>query len=112
MSDMEELAAFVRERLDDDERELQKDPPVGLGYANLAARMSLEIVAKRRILAEVKDQIDEMDSRIEGEWGITGSHPTGESDLLLKLLALPYSADARYRAEWAPAQPEGETDGT
>lgn len=66
------------------------------------ARALREVAAKRRILAEVVGQIDEMDSRIEGEWG-SGYRTTGESDLLLALLALPYSDHLDYQPEWAPA---------
>lgn len=47
---MDDLIAFVTARLDEDERELVKDPPAGLGYANLAARMHREVEAGRRIL--------------------------------------------------------------
>ena len=63
-----------------------------------------DIAIKRRILAEVVEQIDDMDARIEGEWG-SGSHTTGESDLLLSLLALPYAGHPDYRPEWAPTTP-------
>jgi Family of unknown function (DUF6221) len=65
------------------------------------ARALREVEAKRRILAEVKDQIDGMDAKIEEEWG-DGPWPTGASDLLVKLLALPYSGHPDYRQEWAP----------
>lgn len=66
------------------------------------ARALREVEAKRRMLTDVVAQIDDMDARIEGEWGI-GYSPTGESGLLLKLLALPYSDHPDYKAEeWKP----------
>lgn len=46
---------FAEARLDEDERELRSDPPVGLGYATLAARVRIEIAAGRRILARHRD---------------------------------------------------------
>ena len=53
------MVAFVWARLDEDERELVKDPPHGLGYANLAARMRREVAAMRDILtAYVKIEAD------------------------------------------------------
>jgi len=51
MARVDDLTAFVRARLDEDERELVKDPPHGLGYANLAARVRREVAAKRAIIA-------------------------------------------------------------
>ena len=50
--ELSEIAEFIAARLDEDERELVKDPPVGLGYANLAARIAREVAAKRRIIGE------------------------------------------------------------
>ena len=118
MSAMDDLTAFVRERLDDDERELQKDPPVGLGYANLSARMRLEIAAKRAIVGfhqpEWTDYVDG-DGIERGSYECAECEPGGTPNnwpcRTMRQLAAVYSADARYRAEWAPAV-EGETDGT
>jgi len=47
-----DVAEFLAARLDEDERELVKDPPVGLGYASLSARIAREIAAKRAIIGE------------------------------------------------------------
>jgi len=60
-----------------------------------------EVEAGCRILAEVVAQIDRMDAQIEQEWG-SGQGASGESDLLLRLLALPYSDHPDYRQEWKP----------
>jgi hypothetical protein len=66
------------------------------------ARVLREVEAKRRLLDEVKQLIDTLDAKIESEWGDGHDGPTGESDLLLKLLALPYSDRPGYREEWRP----------
>jgi hypothetical protein len=65
------------------------------------ARVLAEVEAKRRILDEFKPRVDQMDATIEGEWGM-GNYPSGESDLLVKLLALPYTGHPGYREEWRP----------
>lgn len=65
------------------------------------ARVLREIAAKRLILGKVVTQIDDMDQKIEGEWG-SGNYLTGESDLLLTLLGAPYRDRPGWRAEWEP----------
>lgn len=65
------------------------------------ARVLREVEAKRRILDEIVPLIDQMDAQIESEWG-SGLGPTGESDRLVKLLALPYADRPGYREEWRP----------
>ncbi len=84
MSD--DLVAFLTARLDEDERELEKDPPVGLGYANLPARMRREVAAKRAILAQ---------------WE---AMPPGSPMLVFVLynLAAVYGDHPDYRPEWKP----------
>lgn len=79
----------------------------GLGHGTAAhivrwdpARVLAEVEAKRRILDEVKPQIDSMDGQIESEWGSGVCEPTGESDLLVKLLAQPYAGRHGWREEW------------
>jgi len=119
----EALVAFINARFDDDEYDANQMPtdidiyaamqPVavqGRGMEMVLRRISSrerllrDVESKRRILAEVVEQIDDMDSRIEGEWG-SGHKTTGESDLLLMLLALPYSEHPEYDAEaWKPEQ--------
>ncbi len=69
---------------------------------NDPARILREVASKRRILAEVVKQIDDMDAQIESEWGSGSSHPTGESDLLLKLLAAPYDQHPDWDEPWRP----------
>lgn len=67
------------------------------------ARVLAEVEAKRQILDEVVPEIDGMDERINGEWGIG---PIAEDDYasvpLLKLLGLPYAGHPDYRQEWRP----------
>lgn len=64
------------------------------------ARILREVAAKRRILDEVVSLIDGLDMSVELDRGI-GSGMTGESDLLLLLLALPYRDHPDYLPEWA-----------
>lgn len=67
------------------------------------ARVMWEIASKRRILAEVVPEIDGMEARIDGEWGVGASDPAErESVTLLRLLALSYSDHPGYRDEWRP----------
>jgi hypothetical protein len=47
-----DFTAFLTARLAEDERELARDPPVGLGYACLSARIAREVLAKRAIIGE------------------------------------------------------------
>jgi hypothetical protein len=53
---LDELAA----RLDENERELLRDPLKGLGYADLDARIRREIKAKREILESYTDALDNL----------------------------------------------------
>lgn len=65
------------------------------------ARVLRDVAAKRRILAEVVTRIDELDRHLEADY-VGGDNTTGESDLLLKLLAAPYADHPAYREEWRP----------
>lgn len=48
-------------------------------------------------------EIDGMDARIDGEWGVGASDPAErESMALLRLLALPFADRPGYREEWRP----------
>jgi hypothetical protein len=67
---------------------------------NDPAYVLADIAAKRRILAEVVELIDSLDARIESEWGSGAYRPTGESDLLLQLLALPFADHPDYDPAW------------
>lgn len=57
----DDLAEFLTACVDEDEREIRNDPPVGLGYASLAARMSREVTGKREILRRCAAVMNEMD---------------------------------------------------
>jgi len=85
----EALVAFLRARLDEDERELVKDPPMGLGYANLPARIHREVEAKRAIL-------DEYD-RADGGYG----YLRGLEFAIVRWGAV-YRDRPDYRREWGP----------
>jgi len=65
------------------------------------ARVLREVAAKRRMLDEVVSLIDGLDADLELTKGTQGWTSTGESDLLFKILALPYADHEDYRPEWA-----------
>jgi hypothetical protein len=67
------------------------------------ARVLAECEAKRRIIAEVAAAIDSLDSQIADLLDAPPFTTDFEtSDLLLRLLALPYAGHEDYRAEWRP----------
>lgn len=81
--------------------------PWGSGAAELAfiehnnpARALRDVTSKRRILTEVVARIDELDRQAEHEFGSGRRETTGESDLLLKLLAAPYASHPGWREGW------------
>lgn len=111
MTDTSELAAFLRARLDDDERD-----PGGWSVTRVLA----EVDAKRRILSLV---LGERHTTVEDGWyscgaateerdggecydeGRVGSCDCGRDrkvDRMLRLLALPYANHPHYWPEWAP----------
>jgi hypothetical protein len=57
---------------------------------------------KLRIINEVVPEIDAMDDRIDGEWGV-GDPTERESMTLLRLLAQPFAGHPDHKGEeWAP----------
>jgi acetylornithine deacetylase/succinyl-diaminopimelate desuccinylase-like protein len=128
---MDDLVTWLRVQLDEDERVAREVPPNfdlfdGTGIVVMKthdparsrsvtlpssvavfavrhnpARALREVEAKRRILDEIVPLIDQLDAKIEEEWG-NGPYPTGESDRLVKLLAMPYAGRPGYRDEWRP----------
>lgn len=94
MGRVDELIAFLLAALDEDERELKKDPPAGLGYANLAARFAREIAAKRAIVRGITAALPLLPH----------GDPAYQDALLhiLRTLAAVYADLAGYRQEWKP----------
>jgi Family of unknown function (DUF6221) len=84
---MSDLAAFLTARLDEDDRELVKDPPQGFGYANLAARMHREAAFKRAIL---------------GQYRTAAGWSSDNWPLALRLLAAIWIDHPDYLEEWRP----------
>lgn len=87
-----DLVAFLRERLDEDER----DPG---GWS--PARVLAEVDAKRRILdgfepALAQEELDPADMENQAVLGTL--------ERVAALLALPYAEHPDYRPEWAPDQ--------
>jgi hypothetical protein len=66
MHPLDRLVLFLRARLEEDERELARDPPAGLGYANLPARMRREISVKQDIVRRCVSRMNEMDAYQNG----------------------------------------------
>ncbi|MFE1321615.1 DUF6221 family protein [Kitasatospora phosalacinea] len=67
------------------------------------ARVLAEVNAKRRILDELLDEIDERDRTYQVEYWDHFMGPYRPlTDQLLRLLALPYATHPDYRPEWAP----------
>ena len=60
-----------------------------------------DLEAKLRILDEVVPEIDAMEARIDGEWGV-GDPAERESAILLRILAQPFSGHPGHKGEeWA-----------
>jgi Family of unknown function (DUF6221) len=98
---MDDLVAFVTARLDEDERELVKDPPHGLGYANLPARMRREVEGKRIILARYADTLARMEDD-DYPAGVARDQAREYEDFVLPCLAAAWSDHPDYDPDWAP----------
>ena len=96
---MSDLVAFLRARLDEDERELEKDPPVGLGYANLPARIHREVEAKRAILGEYAPIAKADDGSHEPEYAYGWADALG---VAVRALAAVYRDHPDYDPGWIP----------
>jgi Family of unknown function (DUF6221) len=102
-----DLTGFLAARLDEDERELVKDPPQGLGYANLGARMRREVEAKRAILGRHRRIEPDFTGAAACAWcsddtdaGARWHEPWPCPDVLS--LAAVYRDHPEYRQEWVP----------
>lgn len=83
--------AFATARLDEDEREIREDPPVGCGYALLPARMLRDVASGRRTLARHT-------KCVQGKWA--GPYPCPElADLLYR-----WADHPDYEPAWKPQQ--------
>lgn len=108
---MTDPVAFAAARLADDERELEADPPQGLGYAVLPWRVRREIEAGKRILARhgrkhwcpTGPQDDEWVTYEAGE-RVVSVYPCADMlDLLYRWRDHP-----EYDESWKPArEPDG-----
>jgi hypothetical protein len=116
------LVAFLRARLDDDERAVQGTwtPPGGASYQLVTMQGTTVMMRPARVLAEVKAkrQIIDVHPPTLGDDGRASSgtvcrtcaqdsHDGGLNGdpfpcLTLRLLALPYAGHAEYREEWRP----------
>lgn len=89
--------AFATARLNEDEREIRNDPPVGMGYAILPVRMLRDLKAGRRILARHAECA-------ERGTGPCREFPVGDGALCAELADLLYRwADhGDYDRGWKP----------
>jgi hypothetical protein len=95
---MDDLTAFITARLAEDERELAKDPPAGLGYASLAAQTARDITAKRAILRRCEATMDEPDQYPNG---LVSPRAALARQVIANLAAI-WSGHADYSEEWKP----------
>jgi Family of unknown function (DUF6221) len=115
------LLDFVNARLDEAEERaralmkmhggrvtfLPRSPTVRKARANLSyeitgAELLADVEAKRRMIAEVVDDVAQMESRISEEWAAGEPETHDASELLLRLLALPDDNHPDYLEEWRP----------
>lgn len=85
---MDQLAAFILARVDDDEDRVRKD---GTAATALGERLLVDGKVKRRLVAHVQ--------RVDWAYELAG-----EQDYMwtiLELLALPWSAHPEYDARWS-----------
>ncbi len=107
---MHDLTAFLRARLDEDERVARAAVDFDYGVRDWAddgdpvnahiarhdpARVLREVEAKRRLLEQFRLRGDSVRAVVRP---VTG----GVWDDLLRLLALPYDGHPDYREEWRP----------
>jgi hypothetical protein len=92
-----DLVEFVTARLDEDEREIRADPPVGMGYARLPVRMLREIQAKRVVLAEYAAVAGN-----EGHDDVEYAHGWAAGlGLAVRAMATAWSDHPDWRTDWA-----------
>jgi hypothetical protein len=101
VSDADDMLAFAEERLAEDERELRNDPPVGMGYANLEARVACEIKGIRNVLERYRDCLIRMEDPAYPN-AVARDQAREYEDFVLPNLLLRWAGDAAYRKEWAP----------
>jgi hypothetical protein len=94
---MDDLIAFLRARLDDDEMD------VDMMVATSSDRWLAEVAAKRAIVELILTEVDSMEEQLRQEFG-TSDDPVRDwvSDRLLRHLAAVYADHPDYRAEWRP----------
>ncbi|MEV4164949.1 DUF6221 family protein [Nonomuraea dietziae] len=91
---MDELIAFLRERLDEDERAAQAGRPAPRG----PARELREVEAKRRILEELESFVADAEYLPQDERNADTATAFG----IVRLLAMPYDDHDDFREEWKP----------
>ena len=96
----QDLVRFLLDRLDDDGAELKRLARQGTDGTGpcATARLQAELAAKRRVIGTLQQLLVLRDQPAE--------KPVRDAAaLMLRVLAVPYEAHARYRAEWRPSAP-------
>lgn len=120
MSAVDDLVAWLRQQLDDDERTARRVAPNQAPIEVRAmvtregsepflvvdsALLLAQVDATRRIITEVVDEATSLDMSVDLDRRV-GSRDTAVEpylgDVLLRLLALPYADRPGYREEWRP----------
>ena len=105
----DDLTTWLRAQLDEDRSALDYIASVSCHgveseaeaeYFRFVDRAPSDIAAKRRILDEVVDEANSLDSLVDGEFGPRDAGTPHLGDVLLRLLALPYADRPGYREEW------------
>lgn len=97
---MDELIAFVRRCLDDDERSINDDREIGEQPTFPYRQLLDDIKAKRRILDRYEDSVARQQ---EPEYSQIAAHIQAEEyqDWIIPALAQPYAGRAGWQPEWA-----------
>ena len=97
---MDDLAAFLNARLDEDESRWRDLADLGeQGYWDF---MLAEVDAKRRIIAKLEHYRQRADEPCTREEGIMYDDHVDALTAVVQLLALPYANHPDYRPEWRP----------
>jgi hypothetical protein len=107
VSGVDELVAFLRRCLDEDERAIERmrsTPMHGVesgaeeDYLMFADRAPAEVKAKRAILDEIEGWCE-----VEDEYDPVETSFRAEAEPMLRLLAQPYAGHEGWRDEWRVA---------
>src|ERR1700722_19617465 len=93
--------AFAEARLDEDEREIRNDPPMGLGYARLGVRLLRDIKGARNILARYQDCLARTEDPAYPQV-VARDQVREYEDYVLPNLLMRWADHPDYDQEWKP----------